>query len=279
MAAGANKFFHVRILKKNREASYGLNLTEEIVIDISDRFNSDKNILFQSESISPYDIDSIGISVTSDSSNTIIKKKREQEGFFRIKGGDINNFIFEKGEIVTSKYIKDDKRTKKIGNIFSPQTDILGEPKYNVFIVHGHEEALVFQLHEFVTRLHLKPCILKLEPEGGKAIIEKFEKHAKTVKYAFVILTPDDVGGEKPKEGDQPSLKPRARQNVILELGYFYGVLGRNKVCGIIKGDIEKPSDIDGILFVKVREALEDIKFKIQEELVAAEILDDPHPL
>ena len=85
--------------------------------------------------------------------------------------------------------------------------------------------------------------ILHEQPNQGRTIIEKFEAHA-DVDFAIVLLTPDDVGGSK--EGQ---LQPRARQNVILELGYFIGKLGRNNVCAVKLGDLEIPSDIIGVIW------------------------------
>jgi predicted nucleotide-binding protein len=78
----------------------------------------------------------------------------------------------------------------------------------------------------------------------GQTIIEKLEHHSE-VSFAVVILTPDDVGG--PKGG---TTQARARQNVIAELFYFIGILGRSKVCALVKGEIEIPSDIGGVVYV-----------------------------
>ena len=83
-------------------------------------------------------------------------------------------------------------------------------------------------------------------PAKGRTIIEKFEQHAR-VGYAIVLLTPDDAGS---LQGDENDLKPRARQNVIFELGFFIGRLGRKHVCALTKGDVEIPSDYAGIEYI-----------------------------
>ena len=88
--------------------------------------------------------------------------------------------------------------------------------------------------------------ILHEQPDGGRTIIEKFEEHAE-VGFAVALLTPDDVGALK---GDESNLNPRARQNVIFEFGYFIGKLHRERVCALVKGDVEKPSDYDGVLYI-----------------------------
>ena len=119
-----------------------------------------------------------------------------------------------------------------------------------VFIVHGHDEAAKHVVARFVDGLDLKPIILDEQPDAGLTIIEKLEREARNVDFAIALLTPDDVGTLKDEADDQ--FKPRARQNVILELGYFMGKLGRKKVCLLIKGELENPSDLDGILYASM---------------------------
>ena len=80
----------------------------------------------------------------------------------------------------------------------------------------------------------------------GRTIIEKFEDFAH-VGFALVLLTPDDEGRLRDDKGD---FKPRARQNVILELGYFLGKLGRERVCALVKEGVERPSDYDGVVYI-----------------------------
>ncbi len=116
----------------------------------------------------------------------------------------------------------------------------------DIFIVHGHDEAIRESVARFVEKLDLIPVILHEKPNAGQTVIEKLESQS-DVGFAIVLLTPDDVGA--PKE-DEKSLKARARQNVILELGYFFGKLGRSMVCAIYKEDVEIPSDILGVLYI-----------------------------
>ena len=117
----------------------------------------------------------------------------------------------------------------------------------DVFIVHGHDEAAKQSIARFVERLELNATILDEQPSRGQTIIDKFEENADKVGFAIVLLTPDDVGAPKDQTGD---LKPRARQNVILELGYFLCGLGRERVCVLYKEGVERPSDIQGIVYI-----------------------------
>src|SRR5262249_2142124 len=96
---------------------------------------------------------------------------------------------------------------------------------HSVFLVHGHNEAYTQETARFIENFGIKVIILKEQPNEGRTIIEKFEDHAGEAGFAVVLLTGDDVGGAKGSPVDK--LKPRARQNVILELGYFLAKLKR----------------------------------------------------
>ena len=136
----------------------------------------------------------------------------------------------------------------------------------NVFIVHGHDNAAKETLARFIEKIGLEPIILHEQPSFGRTIIEKFERYAE-VPFAVVLLTPDDIGGTKGSDDYQP----RARQNVILELGYFMGKLGRGRVCALYGERVEIPSDYQGVLYIKLdRDGA--WKTKIAQEFVEANL-------
>ena len=116
-----------------------------------------------------------------------------------------------------------------------------------VFIVHGHDDEAKETVARFVENFGIEATILHEQANKGQTIPEKFEEHASEAGFAIILLTPDDVGASKDKIKD---LKPRARQNVVLELGYFWGRLGRGRVCVLHKGGVELPSDMQGLLYV-----------------------------
>jgi predicted nucleotide-binding protein len=120
-------------------------------------------------------------------------------------------------------------------------------PKSNrVFVVHGHDNEMKQAVARTVEKLGLEAVILHEKPNRGQTIIEKIERFS-DAGFAVVLLSPDDVGYSN-SDGAEVA-QPRARQNVILELGYFAGKLGRENVVALHRGEIELPSDYDGVLY------------------------------
>nr|WP_290839973.1 nucleotide-binding protein [Halomonas sp.] len=112
-----------------------------------------------------------------------------------------------------------------------------------IFIVHGHDDGARETVARFLERIGLEAIILHEQANQGRTIIEKVVANSE-VGFAVVLLTPDDEGCAK---GGKP--EPRARQNVLLELGYFIGRLGRDKVCALKRGTLEIPSDFAGVVW------------------------------
>jgi len=134
-----------------------------------------------------------------------------------------------------------------------------------VFVVHGHDEGTREAVARFLERLDLEPIILHEQANEGMTVIEKLERHA-DVRFAVVLLTPDDEGRSL---ADAAGARPRARQNVILELGYFTGRLGRRAVCALHRGALELPSDYLGVVYVAIDEG-GGWQLKLAKELRAA---------
>ena len=117
-----------------------------------------------------------------------------------------------------------------------------------VFVVHGRDEGTLNTVVNFLTRLQVETIVLQEQPNEGRTIIEKFEDYSQ-VGFAVVLCTPDDIGS---LVSDRDNLKPRPRQNVVLEWGFFIGKLGRNRVCALIKDEVEIPSDNAGIIYIQL---------------------------
>jgi CheY-like chemotaxis protein len=136
-----------------------------------------------------------------------------------------------------------------------------------IFVAHGHDLGAKEEVVRLLKALELRPVVLSEQAEAGRTIIEKIEDYS-DVAFAVILLTPDDIGGTDPDE-----LMPRARQNVIFELGYFFAKLGRRKVVALSKkkGDqkLEIPSNYSGILYLEM-DPTGGWKMRLAEEMAAA---------
>jgi predicted nucleotide-binding protein len=142
-----------------------------------------------------------------------------------------------------------------------------------IFVVHGHDEATLQTVARFLEQLGLEAIILKEQPDQGRTIIEKFEDCAREVGFAVVLLTPDDLVASA--AAVQLS---QARQNVIFELGYFVGRLGRGRACLLRRGDVEIPSDLFGVIYSEL-DAGGGWKVKLVQEMKAAHLPFDANRL
>ncbi len=125
-------------------------------------------------------------------------------------------------------------------------------PPPRVFVVHGHDRTAREQLELILHRLNLDPYVLANTGGGGLTIIEALEQEivrpSSPTRFGIVLMTPDDMGYAQ-AEG-ATAVKPRARQNVVLEMGMLIAALGRPRVAILRKGFLETPSDADGIIYI-----------------------------
>lgn len=139
-------------------------------------------------------------------------------------------------------------------------------PCNKIFIVHGHDNEAKLDTARMLESIGFEAIILHEQPDSGLTIIEKIEKYTDVV-FAVILYTECDKGRAKdaPKEQE----RSRARQNVVFEHGYFIGKLGRNNVCALVKGNIETPGDIDGVIYVSM-DSDGAWKFKLANNMKAA---------
>ncbi|MBE7061775.1 MAG: nucleotide-binding protein [Clostridiales bacterium] len=154
----------------------------------------------------------------------------------------LNHQVFKVLEICATIDANSERKKVSIKQNTTNATTKLSE---NVFIVHGHNSEIKQSVARTVTKLKFNPIILHENANNGNTIIEKLEELANSASYAIILLTDDDLGKAK----EEANYNFRARQNVIMELGYFLGKLGRNKVFVLKFGDIEVPSDIIGVVY------------------------------
>jgi len=231
--------------------------------------------------------DPIGFVVTS-FYNDIIKSKYHLNGItteeytILILKSNMSGIL----ESVKVKLISNLQKFESYANkILEEKTDDVKEqiiefdPK-KIFIVHGRHEQSRNELENILrNKLNLDPIILMDQTNEGKTVIEKFENNSLKIGFTFVILTPDDVGMLKSDflevqsdlDDIKKKLKDKARQNVILELGYFTGKLGRKRVCCIQQGEKELlPSDLHGLVTIRFRDSIKETFLDIENELKKA---------
>jgi predicted nucleotide-binding protein len=138
--------------------------------------------------------------------------------------------------------------------------------KNKVFIVHGRENEAKQEVSRYLESLGIEVIILHEQPSSGMTIIEKIEHYAKEADFAIILYTACDHGRGVHETKVHP--KNRARQNVVFEHGYLMAKLGRENVCALVKGEIETPNDISGVVYVGL-DAPGAWKLEINKELEA----------
>ena len=254
-----------RLLLLSQRCEAKLDLSEE---DLHSQFiipyEQGNHIMINGVYISLENLDRITILQTKENSKSVIK--RQGETYLDIPSCNFTQIMTQSKDI-TDEIIKGPpgykkSRTKENRSIM--QSD-------RVFVVHGRDQALKNSLEIFLKEIGLTPIVLHRKPDEGLTILEKFEKYS-NVGYAFVLLTPDDIGypEEKHQEKENSEIERRARQNVIFEFGYFVGKLGRNRVCCVYREGTTLPTDVSGLLYKKVRGSIEEVGYSIIKELTRA---------
>lgn len=155
-----------------------------------------------------------------------------------------------------------------IAAIVNPPLTSIAFPKEfdrnKIFVVHGQDNEAKLEVARFIEKIGFEPIILHEQASGSKTIIEKIEAYS-DVGFGVVIYTPCDVGA---KSSEPSELKGRARQNVVFEHGFLIGKLGRSNVCPLVKGNLETPNDISGIVYTSMNTA--NWQLELAKELRAA---------
>lgn len=244
--------YHVRIsTKSDKRTEVKLDLNEEALRkQFLTPYENNEIMVVNGKTIEPNDIERIRINRTREGSAEILPIVKWEREVNPKKTPGISNewYIADKGEEVTDYFIQGPPGYKKTK--FNEQ--IIGSISQNnqIFVVHGHDNEMKETVARVLKNVGLEPIILHEQENLGRTIIEKFESCSENVSFAVVLLSPDDFGYKKNQLPE--SAIPRARQNVILELGYFMGKLGRKNVVALNKGgtDLEIPSDSLGIVYI-----------------------------
>jgi len=147
--------------------------------------------------------------------------------------------------------------------------------KTKIFVVHGHDSVALDQLELILRRLDLDPYILQSNDAESKTIVEALEKQIyEESAFGIILMTPDDYG--YPKTKGEVERQPRARQNVILEMGMLMASLGREKMVILKKGALELPSDIGGVIYQEFNEHVKEVAVQLARRMAKSGIdIDD----
>ncbi len=175
------------------------------------------------------------------------------------------------GKPISSAPISEEKQIPTYGAATPPQADITPR-QGKIFIVHGSNHTVRDEIKTYLIKDLSIPEdmieVLEMEPYKGRTLIEKFEDVASRCRFAIIILSGDDVLWIPPLNRER-----RARQNVILELGFFWGRLGRQNLALLVDSRIKRPSDIDGVGYIPITGDLARTKVELQKELKAAGLI------
>jgi predicted nucleotide-binding protein len=143
---------------------------------------------------------------------------------------------------------KEANKNELVEGVVKLQENIITRNKRKVFIVHGRDNEVKQEVSRFIEKIGLEAIILHEKASSGRTIIEKIEYYSNDVDFAIVLYTACDRGLGNHENGSKP--RSRARQNVVFEHGYLMAKLGRENVCSLVKGDVETPNDIGGVVYV-----------------------------
>ena len=191
----------------------------------------------------------------TDGGLNIVEKREQQHGTqLRLDNQAIVNVYNNGNHNVQGKNTDIVNQLLEGGTVAPILTSASGNKE--IFVVYGHDEMAKTQLDALLRRWGLTPLFMDQLPSQGQTVIEKLEQYANQVGYAIVLATPDDEGYRMGRPDEKAS---RARQNVVLELGMMFALLGRQHVAILLKDthSMEKPSDIAGILYIPFKDDID----------------------
>lgn len=241
---------------------------EEIIEDIIKPYINNDEFIFDGYRINPKNIKRIRVIETEFNGQYYKNLYRERMSNSGIVALGVNKsaLALKEGKDITTDLIKKvNQENTKIKDISKNKEKIKTENKIpKVFLVHGQDHSTLRRVKEFIKDdMGMEPIVMMDEINNGRTIPEKFEEYANECDYAIILMTPDD----KLKYSNREETIYRARQNVILELGYFWHKFNRKNFCVLKKGNIESPSDIQGIVYLEFNKEVEEVFYKLTKEI------------
>lgn len=235
-------------------------------------FGNNSNYMKKFEDISFISLSFDGNSFFEDNNKVYENRKAYYEGLEETKSlfeSIIEEIEEEWEDNINKSYVYNDYGNVKV-NIINNNYE---KPKDKVFIVHGHDELAIIQVSEIIRKLKLEPIVLRDQASRSSTVIEKIEAYTQDVAFGVILYTECDWGGKEKNE-----LQRRARQNVVLEHGYLMAKIGRENTLALVKGKVEIPGDISGVVYTPMDD-YNAWATKLAKELKAAEYKIDLNDL
>lgn len=212
----------------------------------------------------------MAINITLEQVKALLKKENQTIQEERRTGNNLGTFLRLSNGCVINCWDKgtancQGKNAEQITALLT-DTTISVNSNRKVFVVYGHDNNARTQLEAMLRRWDLEPLILDQLISSGQTIIEKLEEYTEQVNFGIVLATPDDMGYPK---NDESKKQYRVRQNVVLELGMLLSGIGREKVAILLSQaeNMEKPSDIDGLIYIPFKDNVEETKLSLAKEM------------
>jgi len=244
-------------IKKNTKNKQYIERDNTDLVDIKTRiiypYLRNEGFQFNGYFLKHEEIKRITIKQTQDTTKALAEQenniiRRKTPGFIlNVSPENIVNFDQYAKDITVP--IFNEAKTEVSNNQKSEIPKINNSDLTKIFIVHGRDKQAETEVARFIEKLGFSAIILHEQASSGNTVIEKIEENT-NVGFAIILYTPCDKGSLADKENQ----KFRARQNVVFEHGYLVCKLGRQKVCTLVKGDIETPNDISGIVYIPLDE-------------------------
>ncbi|MCX4562163.1 nucleotide-binding protein [Streptomyces phaeochromogenes] len=239
------------------------NLSNEEVADFVRQVGRCNPFQFKASVINPLEAQAIQVRQTDRSTSDMLDAARAARRL--VQADDVNAGASEEiRAALMGRDVTDDHISQETQNHPAKPDRSIG-----VFIVHGHGELALKTVERILTQdFRVNARILKEQAGGGMTLIEKFEQAATEVDYAVVLLTADDFV----RNGDEEYWQPRP--NVLFELGWFCGRLGRDRVCLLAQRDLRILSDMGGVICHKFTDDVVECTLPLFRELKAVGYID-----
>lgn len=248
-------YYHILIefnIKSSKLERYELDKTdkESVINEIIIPYLMKKEFQFDGYFVKQDNIDRIVIKKSEKSTKTLADHENDTVPpglIMYVMPSDIMTYDRYTTDVTKELFLEGKKITDNLVSVDEGIEKEMKVDKTKIFIVHGHDDLAKTETARFIEKIGCEPIILHEQASSGKTIIEKIESYS-NVGFAIILYTPCDLG----KAIKDVDLQQRARQNVVFEHGYLMSKIGRSNVMALVKGKVETPNDISGVVYISM---------------------------